>query len=115
MKRQKGLSRRSPDCSTCATGWNSRVTFAELDFATDGSPTLPKVTISSTGISNAPDAIRLQITILYGPNGIDADAEMDLRAEDFRPLLAVLERAIVEAEKSGILTSRKLPPKAKSA
>jgi hypothetical protein len=86
------------------TGWSSRSAFAELDLPVDGSTTNLSVEISSPGTSNETEAMKLTICVRGNPGCLqDEELRVDLRGQDFRPLLAVLERAVVEAEGAGIL------------
>jgi hypothetical protein len=84
------------------TTWHLRQAGAELD--TQRSRTGIYAEIETPGQSVDPEAIRLGIQIKQGP-GVDADFCCDLRAADFRLLVAVLERVITEAEECGILPS----------
>ena len=89
------------------TTWDLRAAEADLDDRDRylASPTGIFVRIQNPGESDDPAALKLTIQIRNGPGsrGFLTEVSADLRAPDFRSLVAVLETAIGTAEKIGIL------------
>jgi hypothetical protein len=97
------------------TSFSIRRAAADLDEPNLKSDTAMFASITAPGESNDPEAILLAMRFKHHP-GVQHQSKceewrVDLRAEDFRYLLATLEAAIVEAELAGILPRPKdLPP-----